>query len=121
MKCNFMDIKIVEDKISKSELEKLAKEGFGYLIKAVVDLEKGIMAVGGEMHADEEAQFIEMGSKQENLWGINLRFDKGGEDWIEFDSMINVRPSHGNSSRSIESQEIRDKIKKVVGELVINS
>lgn len=98
----------------------MAKEEFGDIIKAVVDVSKEIMAVGGELHADEEVLLVdEEGSKRENLWGINLYLDKSGDDFIEFDSMINLKPHYGNRSRGVENSEVRGKIKKIVGKLVI--
>src|SRR3989344_9552083 len=111
------DIIIVTKKISKKELEKLAKERFGDLVKAVVDIKRGIMALGGELHADEEAELLKNGSQQQNLWGINLYPDESKEKWIEFDSIINIRPSQNNRSRDIESQEIREKIKNIIKNL----
>lgn len=91
---------------------------FGNLVKAVVDVEKGIMAVDGELHADEEALLLENGSAQKNLWGINIYPDLTGDDFIEFDSMINLRPSQGNRSRSVEDKEIQKEIIKIVNSLI---
>jgi len=86
-----MEIKIIKDPISKKELVDFAKEQFGSLIKVVVDIEQEIMAIGGEMHADEEATLIEQeDSKREYTWGINLYPEKSGEELIEFNSIINI-------------------------------
>jgi len=112
-----MEIKVVETKITIPELEEFAKTRFGDLVKAVVDVEKGVMAIGGELHADEEALMLERGSKQENLWGINIYPAAKGDEFIEFDSMINLRPSQGNKSRGVESQELREKIRFIVNSL----
>ncbi|MFH1392922.1 MAG: DUF5674 family protein [Patescibacteria group bacterium] len=114
-----MEIKIVEDIISKEELEKIAKNQFGDLVKTVVDVEKEIMAIGGELHADEEALLLQQGSKQENLWGINLRVDKSEDEFVEFDSMINIRPSQNNKSRRVESLDIQRKIRDIVNKLIL--
>lgn len=111
-------MKIVRKKIQLDELKTLAKSGFGELVKAVVDVDREIMAIDGELHADEEALLFEDGSLQRNLWGINLYPEIAGEDWIEFDSMINLRPSIGNLSRSVEDPAIRDKIITIVNKLV---
>lgn len=113
-----MPISVIEEPIHKSELAELAKERFGDLVKAVVDIEKGIMVVGGELHSDEEAILIESGSRQRNLWGINIYPDKSGDEWIEFDSMINLRPSQGNRSRDVDDPEARKKIKEIISRLV---
>lgn len=112
-------IKIITDKISLAELKEIAKERFGDMIKVVVDIEKAIMAIGGEMHADEEMIMLENGSKQENLWGINIYPDNVGQDFVEFDSMINIRPRQNNRSRGVENEEIREKILSVVGRLIV--
>ncbi len=80
------------------DLAKMATSQFLDLIKAVVDIEKRSMAVGGELHADEEAVLLDGGSAQKDLWGINLYPGKTGDEFIEFDSMINLRPSCGNRS-----------------------
>ncbi len=111
------NIRIVDGRITISELKKIAEEKFGDMVKAVVDLEKRIMAIGGEMHADEEALLLENGSKQEDLWGINLYPDNSGEDFIEFDSMVNIRPRQSNRSRGVESEEIRKRILELVNQL----
>ncbi len=111
-------MKIIEDEISIKELRELAKNMFGNLVKAVVDVEKKIMAVGGELHADEEALLIEKGSEQRNLWGINIYPDIEGDDWIEFDSMINLRPSQGNKSRGVENFDTQKNIIKIVNKLI---
>jgi len=113
-----MPIKIVNEFISISDLKTLAQERFGDMVKAVVDLETGIMAVGGELHADEEALLLEQGSKQENLWGFNIYIDQPRESWLEYDSMINIRPSQNNPSRDIQSEEIKNKITEIVTKLV---
>ena len=112
-------MKIIQDKIKLSELEAMAKKMFGNLVKAVVDIEQNIMAVDAEMHADEEQVLIEQGSKQNNLWGINLYPEFfGEEDFVEFDSMINLRPSQGNRSRGVDDKQIQNMIIEIVNKLV---
>ncbi len=111
-------MKIISEKISKKELKELADKIFGNLIKAVVDVEKEIMAVDAELHSDEEKELLEKGSEQKNLWGINLYPDLDGDDFVEFDSMINLRPSQNNRSRGVENSEIREKIIQIVNKLV---
>lgn len=114
-----VEIKICKCPFAKAELNDIAKQQFGDLVKAVVDVGREVIAVGGELHADEEAVLLEDGSRQEDLWGINLYPEKQNEEWIEYDSMINVRPSQNNSSRGVEDVRIRDKIKLIVEKLVI--
>ncbi len=114
-----MEIKIIKDTISKEELKKIAENQFGDVVKAVVDIEKKIIAIGGDLHADEETLLLQSGSSQENLWGINLRIDKSENEFVEFDSMINVRPSQGNRSRGVESLDIQRKIRDIVNRLIL--
>lgn len=113
-----MVIQIIKNPISKKELVDIAKDQFGDFVKAVVDVAQTIMAIGGELHADEEALLIEHGSQQDDLWGVNLYPEKSGEEWIEFNSMINIRPSRGNRSRGVESSETQSKIRAVVDTLI---
>mgnify|MGYP007057165909 CR=1 FL=1 len=111
-----MEIKIIEKPIQEAEVKLIAESQFGNMVKFVVDVEREIIAMGGDLHADEEAVLIEKGSKQQNLWGINYYFEG---DKVEFDSMINLRPSVGNMSRGVEDAGIQEKIRKIVGNLII--
>ena len=111
-------IEIIRSPITPADLTEKAKELFGDMIKAVVDTKRRIMAIGGELHADEERALLEDGSLQTHLWGINLYTDLTHPDWIEFDSMINLRPNQGNRTRSVEDPAIRDEITEVVRDLV---
>lgn len=113
------EIRIIKEPVTRSELKKIAEERFGDLVKAAVDIEQEIMAVGGELHVDEEVMLIEReGSKQENTWGINIYPQETGDAFIEFDSMINLKPMFGNRSRGIDDPAIKQKVIKVVSKLV---
>jgi len=107
-----------DNKIAFAELELMAESMFGDLIKAVVDTENEMMALNAELHADEEKELLVMGSRQENLWGINLYPEETGDDFIEFDSMINLRPSWGNKSRGVDDKQTQAKIVNIVNSLV---
>lgn len=107
-------MKIVADKISLGELKGMAVAEFCNLVKAVVDVERELMAVDAELHSDVEGLLLENGSKQKDLWGINLYPGKLGENFIEYDSMINLRPSQDNPSRGVESEDVRGKIVAIV-------
>lgn len=111
-------IRTISDSITLAELTTMAKNQFGSLVKAVVDIEKNIMTIGGEMHADEEACMIDEGSSQENLWGINIHPEKEMPERIEFDSMINIRPYLGNRSRSVENTDTKKRIIEIVSKLI---
>ena len=100
------------------QLAEMAQARFGDMVKAVVDVRRCVIAVSGELHSDEEALLLEDGSKQSDLWGINLYPGESGPDWIEFDSMINVRPSQRNRSRGVEDEGTRTAIRRIVDDLV---
>lgn len=84
------------------------------MVKAVVDIERELVALDGELHSDLEALLLESGSRQGNLWGINLYPHLPPAEFIEFDSLINVRPSQGNRSRGVEKEELRRQITVIV-------
>ena len=111
-------MKIINNLITLDELREMAKAKFGNMVKAVVDIERGIMAVDADLHADEESLLLDNGSKQESLWGINIYPDMKPEERIEFDSMINLRPAQNNRTRGVENAEIREKIKGIVDGLI---
>ncbi|OGR82891.1 MAG: hypothetical protein A3J74_10465 [Elusimicrobia bacterium RIFCSPHIGHO2_02_FULL_57_9] len=111
-------MRILKEPISLSDVMALAKEQFGEMVKATVDVERGMLAIGGELHCDEEALLLEDGSKQQHLWGINIYPEKPEKDLVEFDSMINVRPSQNNRSRGVDNPEIRTRILRIVKKLV---
>jgi len=111
-------MKIIRTPLSLAELKTMAKARFGNLVKAVIDVERGIMALDAELHADEEAELLARGSRQENLWGINLYPELPGEDFIEFDSMINVRPSQRNMSRGVDDPKVKQSIQNIVSNLI---
>ena len=109
------------DKISVEALKKMAEPRFGNLIKAVVDVRQRVIVVDAELHADEEAFLLEHGSRQQDLWGINLYPDmeRNGADFIEFDSMINLRPSQNNWTRGVDDEGLRKIIVAIVNEWVL--
>ena len=105
---------IIRDTLKVADLRQMAARMFGDLVKAVVDVDRELLAVDAELHADLEALLLEDGSAQRSLWGINLYPELEGTEFIEFDSMINMRPSQGNRSRGVEDQAIRAKITGIV-------
>lgn len=113
-----MPTTLVEKEIHKRDLSELAKERYGDMVKAVVDVERAVIVVGAELHSDEESLLLEQGSRQRDLWGINIYPDKPVEEWIEFDSMINLRPSQNNLSRGVNDPLIRQRIVEIVHRLV---
>lgn len=114
------NIRIITAPITKKELKKIAEERFGDLVKTVVDLKRGIMALGGELHSDEDVLLAERhGSKRDDKWGINLYPDKPREEMIEFDSVINIKPPD-NNSRDVEDKNAKRKIVEMVNRLILD-
>lgn len=111
-------MKILDKTISTDELKKTASETFGDIVKAVVDVGRELIAIDAELHSDLEALLLENGSKQKNLWGINFYPDITDEGFVEFDSMINMRPSQGNMSRGVDNESIKKKIIEVTDKWV---
>jgi hypothetical protein len=117
--CYTEDMKKIDDKMTITELTEMAEKMYGSLVKGVVDLQRHVLIVDAEMHADEEQLLLEDGSQQQDLWGINLYPAKFGTDeFIEFDSMINIRPRQHNMSRGVEDEDIRKQIVALVSEKV---
>lgn len=107
-------MKIVPESITIGEIQKMAAALFGNMVKAVVDIDRGLLAVDAELHSDLEALLLQDGSRQKSLWGVNLYPELQGDDFVEFDSMINLRPSQGNQSRGVEDEKIRRQIVDVI-------
>jgi hypothetical protein len=116
-----MQGKLIESCVSKAELIPLQLKGYVSLVKAVVDIRRGIMIAGTSMHSDAKTLLLEQGSEQEDLWGINLYLKKSHAEWIEYDSMINLRPWQDNDSRGVDNPNIRNKIQEIVNQLVKES
>jgi hypothetical protein len=109
---------IVAEPMSLESLVEMARARFGELVKAVVDVDRGVMAVDAEMHSDEEALLLEDGSQQKSLWGVNIYPEFTSDDRLEFDSMINIRPSQGNRSRGVDDEHTRVRIRALVDRLI---
>lgn len=111
-------ILLTSEAVPSDELSRLVALYFGDMVKFVVDLERGTIAIGGELHADAEALLLEHGSRQADLWGGNYYPGRGEERCLEYTSLINIRPSRGNPSMELESEELRTRLRSIVFELV---
>lgn len=100
---------IVKDKIKKGDLQ-------SPFIKAVVDIEKKTVALGCELHIDCFDELLRNGSEVKDVWGFNIYPD----GHLDFVSLINIRPADDNRSMEIKNQEIRQKIEKIIKELMTN-
>ena len=113
-----MTIKVVSDSISLQEVVALAEETYGEMVKAVVDIKREILAIGGELHADAESQLLNEGSQQPDLWGINIHPSKAENERIQYTSMINIRPRQGNRSLEIKDASLKAKIKTIINKRI---
>ena len=111
-------MKILDSKITKQDLLSSEIVFDGPMIKAVVDITKELVGIDANMHADIEQLLLSNGSEQSDLWGINLYPEDSDEDFIEFDSMINIRPRQNNRSRSVEDVATQNKIREVVAKWI---
>ncbi|MFA5831616.1 MAG: DUF5674 family protein [Candidatus Paceibacterota bacterium] len=114
-----MKIEIITDAISKDVLREIAQEFYGDMIKATVDVEKQILAVGGEWHMDSNNVLIDNGSNQPDIWGINIYIDRENDDRLEYVSLINIRPLQGNRTMELRNEELRNKIKAIVNRFIV--
>lgn len=113
-------MQIVAGQITVGELTAMAEATFGDLVKAVTDVRRGLLAVDAGMHSDLEALLLDAGSHQADLWGINLYPGEfGSRGFLEFDSLINLRPGRGNRTRSVEDPAARAAIEELVGRVVV--
>ena len=105
---------IVDKVLNQEDLQAMAKTRFGDMIKGVADIDRGIIALDAELSADLEALLLANGSKQKDLWGFNIYSEETEDDFIEYDSLINIRPRQGNRSRGVEDDAIREKIRETI-------
>ncbi len=118
---NSQQILVTDQKISKEQLENLCKVWFEDMVKVVVDVERELVAIGGELHADAVALLIEDGSKSKNIWGANLYPWHSPGDRVEFTAMINIRPNQNNPSMEILDEAIKAKVGQIIEKICFES
>jgi hypothetical protein len=104
---------IIVERITIEELKKMSPNFFGDMVKGVIDIKRKLIAIDASLHSDLEALLLDNGSKQQDLWGVNF-YPEEDENFLEFDSMINIRPSQNNKSRFVEDISIREKISEII-------
>lgn len=104
---------LLDRAIEASELARLVKAHFEDMVKYVVDVERRVLAVGGEMHSDAEQALLEHGGRQADLWGANYYPGRGREGCIEYTSLINIRPSAGNRGMELQDPALREKVREI--------
>ena len=113
-------MQILKEIMTKEELKTICTVCFDdEMVTAVVDLGSDQLGIDAELHADIEQMFLQQGARQEDLWGINLYFDEEGEDFIEYDSLINIRPRQNNMGRGVYDEMTRKKIAEVVRKWIV--
>ena len=112
-------MQILQKSITRAELAALAENTFGDMIKCVADVKRGLLALDAELHADLERLLLENGSAGEDLWGFNLYSEEEGDDFIEYDSLINIRSWQNNPTRDVRNPDIREAIKQIVEQFII--
>lgn len=115
---------ILTEKIPKEKLNALEELGesevfFEDMVKCVVDIEKELLAINAELHADLEKYLLDEGSDNRNLYGINIILD---DYEIEFDSLINPprnrEAGFPRVSRDVADPKARSKIVEVVNKWI---
>ena len=104
-------IVVLECRIDRMELARLVNLYFEDMVKYVADVTRGVIAVGGELHADAEQLLLEAGSRQTDLWGANYYPGRGRDDCIEFTALIHIRPAQGNRSMEVQDASVRERIR----------
>jgi len=112
------EVLLLEQRIEPAELARLVARHFRDMVKFVVDVERGVIAIGGELHADEEAVLLEAGSRQQDLWGANYYPGRGREHCLEYTALVNIRPAQGNRSMEVQDPDLRERIRVVAFALI---
>lgn len=107
------EARIIREKMTSEQILQLAKDTFGDMVKIVVDVEQGVLAAGGMLHADAESLLIDGGSSQSDIWGANYFPQKAPGSRLEFTALINIRPSDGNRDQFIQSEPVRGKVQEI--------
>lgn len=112
------DIVLAAERLEPSEVYRLVQVFFGDMVKYVVDIERRIAAVGGQLHADAEQLLLDAGSRQGDLWGANYYPGRGPDECIEYTALINIRPAQGNRSMFIADDVIRGRVRELTFALI---
>lgn len=113
-----MDIRIIREPTTLDTLNELAGLYHKRLVKGVADIDLGIIALGGEWHIDANNVLTALGSAQSNLWGFNVYPQEKGNKAIKYNSMINIRPTQGNTSMDVQGASLQEAIRSLVGRLI---
>ncbi len=112
------DVVVIASRIDPAQLARLVREQFEDMVKYVVDVERRVIGVGGEMHVDAEQALLEDGSRQSDLWGANYYPGRGRDGCIEYTSLINIRPTAGNRGMELQDPVLRERVREITFELL---
>jgi hypothetical protein len=113
-----LEIRILREPIDRQELARFVGRPFSDMVKYVVDVQREIVAIGGELHADADQVLLDDGSRQADLWGANYYPGRGPDECIEYTSLINIRPARGNPSMLVDDPVLRDRIRAITFALI---
>lgn len=111
---------IIREKITKEELMRIVKENFGVMVKVDVDVEREIVAIGGEWHSEGDELLAEDGSSRKDVWGVNFYPFNPPDSRVEYISLINIKPQFGNRSMEVEDEKTREKMRKIIRRLLLS-
>ena len=114
-----MEIKILIEKMNMDEVKTLASNWYDTMIKGTVDIAQNKVALGGDYHIESGELLTKHGSKPEDVWGFNIRFEEDSNGTLEFDSMVNIKPVLGNKSRSILDEEVSKKAESIIRSWIV--
>jgi hypothetical protein len=109
---------VLRERIGAETLGRIVRETFTDMAKYVADIERGVIAIGGQLHADAEQVLLDSGSNQQDLWGANYYPGRGPEACIEFTSLINIRPAEGNPGMIVQDEAVRERIRRLTYALI---
>ena len=114
-----MSIQIITEKITRAEVKKIGGEWYPDMVKGVVDVKREVIALGGEYHMDANHVLLADGSEQRNVWGFNIYPDRTDGGWIEFRSLINIRPAQGSRSMVLKDVVLCGQMRAVIEKLIV--
>jgi len=107
-----MIIVLTDKALTKKDVQKAREEYAGY-IKITADLKKGLVALGGEYHADAEEILVKKyGCRSVDIWGGGYSVNLAK---FEVNAILNIKPGI-NDSPDILDPRIREAFLRLVGD-----
>ncbi len=115
-----MKVRIIREKIPKDELARIVKENFGTMVKIDVDVERGVLAIGGEWHSEGDELLAQDGSSRRDVWGANFYPWNPSDSRVEYISLINIKPQFNNRSMEVEDEKTKEKMREIISRLLLS-